>query len=108
VSDKLDSIETALVRLLALHSDDEPGEAPLRQAVNKRGIDPAARSGKSAAMAAQIEKLRASGAIIQGAPHAEHWLTRTAERDTLRTIAEECNEPYIRGLALDALLGPPT
>jgi hypothetical protein len=98
---------------------DAPGEANLRKASgfddfaagqSKEWRDGACfkKSSKSAAAAEQIEKLRASGAIIQTAPHAEHWLARTAERDTLRTIAEECNEPYIRGLALDALLGPPT
>jgi hypothetical protein len=82
-----------------------PLNEELRRAVNKRGIDPTQRSGKSAAMAEQIEKLRASGAIISTSERDRHWLAATAERAALRKIAEECNEAYIRGLALDALLG---
>jgi hypothetical protein len=102
------AVELARRRLAersTLPPQPDAGEAPLRQAVNKRGIDPTQLSGKSAAMAEQIEKLRASGAIISTSERDRHWLAATAERAALRKIAEECNEAYIRGLALDALLG---
>jgi hypothetical protein len=86
---------------------DAPGEAEnVLYGLGPLGIDAFKfKTGKSAVLAEAIEKLRASGAIIQTAPHAEHWLARSAERAALRRIASETDDKHARTLALDALLG---